>query len=119
MKASSLRASSAHAFRVACQRSGIATPARCGPTVRGLLLELRCQPLAVLLAAGCTRSVKMPQHARLGVAIKAGLARFVPADKHYVITPAGETWLTELEIHGLLEDKADSGKQKMETGGVA
>lgn len=34
---------------------------------------------------------------------KAGLARFVVAEKIYVITPLGETWLTELEIHGLID----------------
>lgn len=73
---------------------------RCGLAVRDLLLELRTGPLPVGISA--CGGMKTPQHARLGVAIKAKLARFVPEEKHYVITPSGETWLTELEIHGLI-----------------
>lgn len=43
----------------------------------------------------------MPNHASLGLAIGAGLARFHCDEGCYVITPDGETWLSELEIHGL------------------
>lgn len=43
----------------------------------------------------------MPNHASLGLAIGAGLARYHRDEGCYIITPDGETWLTELEIHGL------------------
>jgi hypothetical protein len=86
-------------FRRACIVCGIYIE-RCGLAVRDLLLELRSEPLPVGVSA--SGGAKTPQHARLGVAIKAKLARFVPEEKHYVITPSGETWLTELEIHGLI-----------------
>jgi hypothetical protein len=86
-------------FRRACIECGIYVE-RCGLAVRDLLIELRATPLPVGVSA-CGRC-KTPQHARLGVAIKAGMARFVKEDRNYVITPRGETWLTELEIHGLI-----------------
>ena len=74
-------------FNVGCVKAGIAH-ARCGLAVRDLLLQLRAKP--------------MPAHASMGVAIKQGLARFLPDQLCYAITPKGETWLTELEIHGLI-----------------
>lgn len=42
----------------------------------------------------------------LGALIRNGLARFLRDEDCYAITPKGETWLTELEIHGLLNAEA-------------
>lgn len=86
-------------FHLACQAAGIAHQ-RCGPRVRDLLLELRCAPLQAQVSS--YGGVKMPRHVSLGVALKAGLARYLAADREYAITPLGEAWLMELEIHGLI-----------------
>lgn len=86
-------------FNVACVKAGIAHP-RCGMAVRDLLLQLRAKPMQAQINA--QGGAKMPAHASMGVAIKQGLARFVPDQLCYVITPKGETWLRELEIHGLI-----------------
>lgn len=59
-------------FRRACIDSGIYIE-RCGLAVRDLLIELRSGPLAVAVSS------------------YGGMK-----------TPRGETWLTELEIHGLI-----------------
>lgn len=86
-------------FSLECRKAGIAHE-RCGPAVRDLLLGLRKEPLKAQVSS--YGGAKMPKHASLGVAVQAGLARFMAGEKLYVITPLGETWLTELEIHGLL-----------------
>lgn len=84
-------------FEQACSERGIYRKG-CGQKVRDLLQQLRCAPIA----AGKSRAgTKMPNHASLGRAIGAGLARFHRAEGCYVITPDGEVWLSELEIHGL------------------
>lgn len=87
-------------FNVACVKAGIAH-ARCGMAVRDLMLHLRAKPMQAQINA--SGGAKMPAYASMGVAIKQGLARFVPDEICYVITPKGETWLTDLEIHGLLQ----------------
>ena len=48
----------------------------------------------------------------MGIAIMAGLVHYLPKETNYVIAPAGETWLTELEIHGLAnnKDQAQNGR---------
>lgn len=86
-------------FSKAARVAGIAHD-RCGPAVRDLLLDLRQRPLPAHrpLSGG----VAMPRGPSMGVAIRAGLARYVSDAGCYAITPAGETWLQELEIHGLL-----------------
>lgn len=102
-------------FRKACQRAGIHTPPNCGPAVRDVLLSLRASPL--LLNTGRNKDyhrARPTDQPLIGMAIKTGFARFVADEKCYVITPAGETWLNELEIHGLLEGKAESGNVKAE-----
>lgn len=90
-------------FIKACQQAGISTPMNCGPAVRDLLVSLRSAPL--LLERGkdghAHRATPMSKPL-IGMAIKTGFARFVSDEKLYVLTPAGETWLSELEIHGLL-----------------
>lgn len=86
-------------FSVACVKAGI-THERCGMAVRDLLLQLRAKPMQVLVSA--SGGAKMPACASMSVAIKQGLARFLPDQRCYTITPKGETWLTELEIHGLI-----------------
>lgn len=86
-------------FTLACKAKGVYHH-RCGMAVRDLLIELKAKPLRCEPAAN--GPVKMPRHASLGVAVKAGLARFISDQQCYVITPAGEIWLTELEIHGLI-----------------
>ncbi len=86
-------------FTVECRKAGIAHE-RCGLAVRDLLLALRKEPLKSQVSS--YGGAKMPKHASLGVAVKAGLARFIAVEKLYVITPSGETWLTELEIHGII-----------------
>jgi len=87
-------------FHLRCEAAGIAQE-RCGPKARDLLLDLRKQPLRAQVSS--YGGVKMPRHASLGVALKARLVRYLPAERAYVITPAGETWLTELETHGLID----------------
>lgn len=89
-----------NAFTLGCKAAGIYHE-RCGAAVRDLLLELREAPLRVQVSS--YGGVKMPKHASMGVALQAGLARFVREDACYVITPAGLTWLTELESHGLMD----------------
>lgn len=84
-------------FEKACREHGIHRP-RCGQGVRDLLKQLRCAPIA---ADKSRAGTKMPNHASLGLAIGAGLARFHRHEGCYVITPDGETWLSELEIHNL------------------
>jgi hypothetical protein len=84
-------------FEQACRECGIYRK-RCGQKVRDLLQQLRCAPIA---ADKSRAGTKMPNHASLGLAIGAGLARYHRDEGCYIITPDGETWLTELEIHGL------------------
>ena len=84
-------------FEQACRECGIYRK-RCGQKVRDLLQQLRCAPIA---ADKSRAGTKMPNHASLGLAIGAGLARFHRDEGCYIITPDGETWLAELEIHGL------------------
>ena len=72
----------------------------CGLTAIRLALRLCSQPVThEERVRGCMKKTGMSS---MGALVKAGLARYVAAEKIYVITPAGETWLTELEIHGFL-----------------
>lgn len=82
-------------FMLACRAAGVYIPG-CGLAIWDLLQELRGGPLEATAAA--FGGLKMPKPARMGVALKHGLVRFDPATRMYAITPAGETWLTELEI---------------------
>jgi hypothetical protein len=84
-------------FEQACRKYGIYHQ-RCGQKVRDLLQQLRCAPIA---ADKSQAGTKMPNHASLGLAIAAGLARFHRDEGCFIITPDGETWLSELEINGL------------------
>lgn len=84
-------------FQKACEQHGIHRPG-CGQKVRDLLKQLRGAPLAVQKSRA---GAKMPSHASLGLAVSAGLARFVRDEACFAITPDGETWLAELELHGL------------------
>lgn len=94
-------------FRKACQAAGIVTPPSCGPAVRDILVSLRSSPLLLLDKArdGYYHRATPTSKPLIGMAIKAGFARFVRDEKLYAITPAGETWLSELEIHGLLKSE--------------
>ncbi len=96
-------------FARACKKAGL-QQAGCGIGVRDLLQQLRQGPLT------CGRSragVSMPHAAAMGPAVRAGLARYHAAERCFVISPAGETWLDELEVHGL-EGKAEGGRRKAE-----
>jgi len=94
------------AFRRACQQAGIHTPPHCGPTVRELLVSLRSSPLLLTgLRDGYCHRATPTSKPLIGMAIKAGFARFVRDEKLYALTPAGETWLHELELHGLLKSE--------------
>jgi hypothetical protein len=95
------------AFRAACVKAGIRTPLNCGPAIRDLLVGLRSSPLLLLERGkdGYYHRATPTRQPLIGMAIKAGFARFVSDEKLYVITPAGETWLTELEIHGLIKSE--------------
>lgn len=86
-------------FNLACVKAGIAH-ARCGLAVRDLLLKLRAKPMQAQINA--QGGAKMPAAPSMGVAIKQGLALFMSDQLCYAITPKGETWLSELEICGLL-----------------
>lgn len=93
-------------FRKACAAAGIRTPPHCGPAVRELLLSLRTTPLLLdVTRRGNTRRATPRSQPVIGMAIKAGFARFVRDEKLYALTPAGESWLQELEIHGLLKSE--------------
>ena len=89
------------AFAAACRKHGIYID-RCGLAVRDLLQQLRCAPISSERSKAGT---KMPHHSAMGIAIMAGLVHYLPKETNYVIAPAGETWLTELEIHGLANDQ--------------
>ena len=84
-------------FQKACEVHGIHRKG-CGQKVRDLLKQLRAAPLASQKSHAGT---KMPNHASLGLAVGAGLARFIREETCFAITPDGETWLAELELHGL------------------
>lgn len=73
---------------------------RCGIAAINLALRLRGKPLSH--AERVAGSMKKDGMSSVSTLILAGLARYVADEKLYVITPAGETWLTELEIHGFL-----------------
>lgn len=81
-------------FADRCIKHGIFRD-RCGQGVRDALKELRCP------SAGTNRNRR--RAVVINLAVAAGLARWMPEKRLHVITPAGETWLTELEIHGLID----------------
>ena len=100
------KAHQCHAFRQGCAAAGIATPPQCGPAIRDLLKSLRHSPLLLEVRSDAYHHRATPTSKPLiGMAIKAGFARFIRDERLYAITPAGETWLTELEIHGLLKSE--------------
>ncbi len=88
-------------FSLACQKAGIYHDC-CGVAARDLLLELRGRPMVATQSP--YGGLRMPRPG-MGQAVKTGLARFDPPARCYVITPAGETWLKQLEQHGLLAEK--------------
>jgi hypothetical protein len=73
---------------------------RCGAAAMMLCLRLRREPLAH--AERVRGAMKKHGCCSVGTLMRAGLAQYLAAEKLYVITPAGETWLSELEIHGFL-----------------
>jgi len=87
-------------FRRACLAAGCHIP-RCGLAVRDLVHELKRKPVKLELASGTLRSIRAPEHARMGVAISNGLACFDRERKLYVITEKGKAWLKALKAHGL------------------
>ena len=93
------------AFTALCRKHGCYHD-RCGLAVRDLVQQLRCAPISSEKSKAGT---KMPHHSAMGISIMAGLVHYLPIEKCYVISPAGETWLAELEIHGLANTKLCSG----------
>lgn len=88
-------------FTDRCIRMGIHHRG-CGQSARDLLKRLRCAPIM----AECKKAaVRAPRFPELGLLISAGLVRYEAGERKYVIAPAGETWLAELEIHGLIGEE--------------
>ncbi|NBT32692.1 MAG: hypothetical protein EBT13_12560 [Rhodobacteraceae bacterium] len=84
-------------FKFACMKAGIYRKL-CGLSVRDLLKALKRHAIT----AGESRAgTTVPEFASMGLAIKAGMARYQPDEKRFLITPDGEAWLQELEAHGL------------------
>jgi len=82
-------------FTARTQALGIART-KCGLSHVECLQELKCGSLTREAA------VRVKRTYQLGPLIAAGLARWNDEAGGYTITPAGESWLTELEIHGLI-----------------
>jgi len=82
-------------FMKQCKAAGLHY-SRCGPHARDLLKFLRSRPLTLAEARQMHRT-------QLGALISAGLARWLAEFQVYAITPSGETWLAELEIHQLID----------------
>jgi hypothetical protein len=73
---------------------------RCGVASIKLALRLRDKPLPH--AERVAGAMKKGGSFCIGTLILAKLARYVAAEKVYVITPAGEAWLEALERCGFL-----------------
>jgi hypothetical protein len=100
---------SAH-FSERCIRAGL-NHRGCGLSAVEMLLQMRSAPLVPQCVrdpkarGGVTFSVPGNGNGAMGALIRNGLARFHRDQACYAITPNGETWLTELEIHGLIKNE--------------
>lgn len=101
----------AELFRKQCGKHGIEAPINCGPSCVVIVRELRVQPITR------EQTLHTRAYSAMGQAIKAGFARWNAEIHSYTITPAGETWLTELEIHHILP--SDVGTPARSEGSAA
>ena len=90
---------------------------RCGVAAINLALRLRQKPLPH--AERIAGAMKKSGFCSVGTLIKAKLAKYLTAEKLYVITGAGDTWLSELEIHGFIEAGEVKGSIGQEAQEVA